>query len=168
MEIIFLLYFVSHIVITVLFDSQLVLPAWIYPTALLDMTVTYSKTFKDPFVLDPPAWYKSFVYCELLLQFPFFFVATYAFWKGKCRWIRIPAIIYGAHVATTLIPILFHTLATDFSSAEREQAGPVTTSELLWLCAIYMPYLIVPLLLIGHMLMSADYVPVSRSSLKQH
>jgi len=44
--------------------------------------VTYSETFKDPFLLDPPAWFQSFVLCELLLQFPFFFVATYAFWKG--------------------------------------------------------------------------------------
>jgi len=33
-EIVFLLYFVSHIFITVLFDSQLLLPAWLYPTAV--------------------------------------------------------------------------------------------------------------------------------------
>jgi len=33
-EIIFLLYFISHIFITVLFDSQLVLPTWIYPVAV--------------------------------------------------------------------------------------------------------------------------------------
>jgi len=52
---------------------------------LLNMTVTYSKTFKDPFLLDPPAWFQSFIYCELLLQFPFFFVASYAFWKGTER-----------------------------------------------------------------------------------
>lgn len=49
---------------------------------LHELMVTYSETFKDPFLLDPPAWFQSFVLCELLLQFPFFFVATYAFWKG--------------------------------------------------------------------------------------
>ena len=50
---------------------------------LRELTVTYSKRFKDPFVLDPPTWFRSFIYCELLLQFPFFFVASYAFWKGS-------------------------------------------------------------------------------------
>jgi len=49
---------------------------------LHEMLVSYSNMFKDPFVLTPPAWYKSFVICELVLQFPFFFAASYAFWKG--------------------------------------------------------------------------------------
>jgi len=34
MDIIFFLYFVSHIFITMLFDSQLLLPSWIYPTSV--------------------------------------------------------------------------------------------------------------------------------------
>ena len=46
------------------------------------MVLTFCKTFKDPFLLDPPPWFLSFVWCEILLQFPFFFVASYAFWKG--------------------------------------------------------------------------------------
>jgi len=61
---------------------------------LRELVVTYSKTFKDPFMLDPPAWFQSFVYCELLLQFPFFFVASYAFWKGCIqRYVVLPASI---------------------------------------------------------------------------
>ena len=31
---------------------------------------------------DPPIWFKSFCVCELVVQFPFFFVGAYAFWKG--------------------------------------------------------------------------------------
>ena len=47
-EIIFLLYFVSHIFITVLFDSQLLLPKWLYPTAVsfysrTAVTIDYSQ-----------------------------------------------------------------------------------------------------------------------------
>ena len=34
MDMIFFLYFVSHIFITMLLDSQLLLPSWIYPTAV--------------------------------------------------------------------------------------------------------------------------------------
>ena len=43
----------------------------------------YGHKFKDPMMLDPPAWFKSFCICELFLQFPFFFVAVAAFMKGK-------------------------------------------------------------------------------------
>ena len=48
-----------------------------------DVVAWYSVSFKDPLILNPPAWYTSFVLCEMFLQLPFFFVATYAFWKGK-------------------------------------------------------------------------------------
>jgi hypothetical protein len=81
--------------------------------------------------------------CEALTQLPFFFVATYALLKreslglfaffcvarsnalidmhlavcatfaGK-NWIRVPFIIYGAHVATTVIPML-----AEFAAAEQ-------------------------------------------------
>jgi len=60
---------------------------------LREMVVIYSKAFKDPFVLHPPAWFQAFVYCELFLQFPFFFVASYAFWKGKVFSILLAGII---------------------------------------------------------------------------
>jgi len=49
---------------------------------LSEMVVTYIKTFKDPFLLHLPLWFQSFMWCEIVLQFPFFFVASYAFWKG--------------------------------------------------------------------------------------
>lgn len=51
-------------------------------TQLLDVKDNYCEHFKDVLMADPPPWFKSFCWCELLLQFPFFFVATYALWKG--------------------------------------------------------------------------------------
>ena len=42
----------------------------------------YIREFRDAMMADPPAWFKSFVFCELLVQFPFFFPAAYAFYKG--------------------------------------------------------------------------------------
>ncbi|KAJ0063998.1 hypothetical protein NL108_015730, partial [Boleophthalmus pectinirostris] len=41
----------------------------------------YSSEFKDPMVVDPPHWFKSFIFCEALVQLPFFPVAAYAFLK---------------------------------------------------------------------------------------
>lgn len=65
---------------------------------LRELVVTYSKTFKDPFLVNPPPWFESFVYCEVLLQFPFFFVASYAFWKGNITLNVV--ILYESHTVT--------------------------------------------------------------------
>jgi len=82
---------------------------------------------------------------------------------GGCRWIRLPAIIYGTHVSTTLIPILYHIMTADFSSQLVDDNAAVTVSGRLALASVYAPYLIVPLMLVYHMLTSPQYV----SSLKQ-
>ncbi|KFV53910.1 Transmembrane protein 97, partial [Tyto alba] len=62
---------------------------------LAELLQWYAATFRDPLMLQPPAWFKAFMYCEAFLQMPFFLVAVYAFLKGGCRWIRTPAIIYS-------------------------------------------------------------------------
>lgn len=80
---------------------------------------------------DTPIWFMSFVWAENLVQLPFFFVATYAYLK-KANWIRIPAIIYGSHVATTLVAILADIIHGQHNAP---------------LAAIYSPYLVVPVLL---------------------
>ncbi|KAJ0022499.1 hypothetical protein NQD34_009989 [Periophthalmus magnuspinnatus] len=126
LEIIFFLYFASHVPITLLIDLQALLPARLYPEQLRDVLLWYGSEFKDPMVLDPPLWFKSFIFCEALVQLPFFPVAAYAFLKGGCRWIRTPAIVYSTHTATTLIPILAHILFSTFPS--EPFPGPQTQS----------------------------------------
>ena len=80
-------------------------------------------------------WFKALIYGELSLQLPFFFVAAYAF-AARRNWIRIPALAYGVHTATTLMPI-FAELA----------ASPEVPSEAarLQLYALYAPYFLLPL-----------------------
>ena len=86
-----------------------------------------------------PVWFASFTVCEVFLQFPFFFAACYAFIAGS-NWIRIPAIIYAAHVMTTLVPIM---AAFIFDPAYLNH-NPV-------LLATYAVYFIIPLLLLLNM-----------------
>lgn len=43
----------------------------------------YAAEFKDPMMMDPPVWFRSFVFCEALVQLPFFPIAAYAFMKGQ-------------------------------------------------------------------------------------
>ncbi|TKS81501.1 Transmembrane protein 97 [Collichthys lucidus] len=161
LEIIFFLYFASHIPITLFIDLQALLPAHVYPQQLRDVLQWYAEAFKDPMVVDPPEWFKSFIFCEALVQLPFFPVATYAFLKGGCKWIRTPAIIYSVHVATTLLPIIGHILFSQFPV--EPHPGPQTMKERWLLVSIYAPYLLVPLMLLLTMLMSSKYNSTSKS-----
>ncbi|XP_021495448.1 sigma intracellular receptor 2 [Meriones unguiculatus] len=152
------LYFVSHIPITMFIDLQAVLPSELYPKEVSRLLKWYSREFKDPLIQDPPAWFKSFLFCELVFQLPFFPIAAYAFIKGNCRWIRIPAIMYAVHTITTLIPILYTFLLEDFSKAVGfKELRPETFHERLTLIGIYAPYLIIPLILLLFMLRNPYY-----------
>ncbi|CAK6970341.1 sigma intracellular receptor 2 [Scomber scombrus] len=161
LEIIFFFYFASHIPITLFIDLQALLPGHVYPQPLKDLLKWYAAEFKDPMMLAPPEWFKSFIFCEALLQTPFFPIAAYAFLKGGCKWIRTPAIVYSTHVATTLVPILAHVLFYQFP--EEPHPGPQTPQERWLLVSIYAPYLLIPVLILLTMLMSSTYNPTSKS-----
>ncbi|XP_068271729.1 sigma intracellular receptor 2 [Nyctibius grandis] len=154
-ERLFALYFLSHVPVTLLIDLQPLLPAGLHPQGLVELLSWYAATFRDPMMLQPPEWFKAFIYCEAFLQMPFFPVAAYAFLKGGCRWIRTPAIIYSTHVATTLVAILAHILFHDFSGSEH--LGPQTQRERLVLLSVYAPYLLIPLLILFTMLYNPHY-----------
>lgn len=81
--------------------------------------------------------------------------------SGGCKWIRTPAIVYSAHVATTLVPILGHILFYQFPVGPHP--GPQTLQERMLLVSIYAPYLLVPLLLLFTMLLSSTYNSPSKS-----
>uniref|UniRef100_A0A2R9BDB0 EXPERA domain-containing protein n=1 Tax=Pan paniscus TaxID=9597 RepID=A0A2R9BDB0_PANPA len=149
------LYFLSHIPITLFVDLQAVLPRELYPVEFRNLLKWYAKEFKDPLLQEPPAWFKSFLFCELVFQLPFFPIATYAFLKGSCKWIRTPAIIYSVHTMTTLIPILSTFLFEDFSKASGFKGQrPETLHERLTLVSVYAPYLLIPFVLLIFMLRS--------------
>ncbi|NXA50896.1 SGMR2 protein, partial [Nothocercus julius] len=165
LECLFALYFLSHIPITLMIDLQPLLPAaGIYPESLTELLQWYAVTFRDPMMMQPPEWFKSFIFCEAFLQLPFFPIAAYAFLKGGCKWIRTPAIIYSSHVATTLLAILAHILFHDFSTSEH--SGPQTQRERLILLSIYAPYLLIPLLILFTMLFSRQYNHVEKRKKK--
>uniref|UniRef100_A0A8C6D4C5 Transmembrane protein 97 n=1 Tax=Moschus moschiferus TaxID=68415 RepID=A0A8C6D4C5_MOSMO len=151
-------YFLSHIPITLLMDLQGVLPRDLYPVELRNLQQWYIEEFKDPLLQNPPVWFKSFLFCELVFQLPFFPIAAYAFFKGGCKWIRTPAIIYSVHTMTTLIPILSTLLLDDFSKASRFRGqGPQTFQERLFLLSVYIPYFLIPLVLLLFMVRNPYY-----------
>ena len=129
---VFLIYFVSHIPITLSIDLQALFGSY-YPQVLRDVFQWYVVKFNDVVMANPQPWLKSFIYAELFFQLPFFFVVTYGIIFKK-NWIRIPSIVYGAHVSTTVFPILL----------EVAMSSKMSFDEKMTLIPIYSPYLIIP------------------------
>lgn len=134
-----LIYFITHIPITLMVDLQVLFHPY-YPKTLQDVFIWYGKTYQDHVLTDRGFWFQSFIVAELFLQLPFFFVAVYGLLNEK-NWIRIPSIFYGVHVATTVWPIM----------AETVFAGRNSTKEILILSGFYLPYFFIPLILAVYM-----------------
>lgn len=160
---VYLVYFVTHIPVTIIVDMQ-ALVGHLYPRFMQQVIDWYITNFKgtivcpytplyhrlDPLFIHKPAWFRGMVLCEALFQFPFFFYVVHGFIHRNDA-IRIPCIIYGAHVATTVVPILAETLeSTEIRDQERRT-----------LLAFYTPYLLIPLSLMIYM--AAYSSPFSRS-----
>mmetsp|Transcript_4742 Transcript_4742/g.8946 ORF Transcript_4742/g.8946 Transcript_4742/m.8946 type:complete len:168 (+) Transcript_4742:1-504(+) len=142
---VFLAYFISHVPITLFIDLQ---GNWgpQYPAMLQQVNTWYCETYGDFLMADPPIWFRSFIMGEAFFQFPFFFVATYGLLYRK-QWIRIPSIIYGSHVVTTLQPIMYTFYLADNSDGRMNK---------LALFGFYMPYLMVPLILTLYMSLNPE------------
>ncbi|KAK3696012.1 hypothetical protein RRG08_000797 [Elysia crispata] len=157
LDILFFFYFFTHIPIAVFFDAQSVFPSHFFPRQLVTVREWYCKSYRDAMMADPPSWFQSLVMCEMFVQLPFFFVASYGFFKGAkaCKWLRWPCVVYGTHVATTLIPIIAHVLLHDFSSGK--VPGPRNLQERLTLLSFYSPYFVIPVILVVDSLFSNAY-----------
>jgi hypothetical protein len=68
----FLVFFASHIPITLIMDGQAVLPSSLYPSSLQQLYAWYCVTFDDTLMMEKPLWLKSMICCELIFQVPFF------------------------------------------------------------------------------------------------
>lgn len=142
----FLSFFASHIFATVMIDGQAVLPSTFFPLALQDLLTWYARTMKDPLMSNPQEilWFQSLVCCELLFQLPFFFWACSMLSNTELKHypesFKCACIAYGAHTATTMVPIL----ATIVTNHEAASLG-----ERAMLSSVYLPYLIFPLALLG-------------------
>jgi hypothetical protein len=153
LRITFLGYFITHIPITLCLDLQ-VLFGQHYPPNLQQLFSWYTSTYKDQLLIHKPAWLQSFIWAELLFQLPFFFVATYGLLFKK-NWVRIPSIIYGVHVATTVWPIIADLIDNKVNSQEEKYV----------LFSFYAPYFIIPALLAGYMALNPQ--PFGAKALKK-
>lgn len=140
-RVVFMWFFVSHCFITFCIDGQALFPTKWYPTALTDLLAWEVSTFNDPLMGSTTnlLWFRSLVACEFLFQLPFFFTAIHFMSQRKGTtypdWFRCACIAYGAHTATTMVPIIA-ALATNPKAGLQSK---IVISEM------YLPYAIFPL-----------------------
>ncbi|CAO3654226.1 unnamed protein product [Mucor hiemalis] len=141
LDLIYFIYFATHIPVTLSIDFQVFYPPHLVPQALSDALKFYIDTYKDPFMgsSTPVYWFLSFICCELIVQLPFFFIACVGLVKDS-KYIRLPLAIYGAHVATTVLPSLAEVLLNPNLKLDQ--------TERLTLSAFYAPYFLLPLIMI--------------------
>jgi hypothetical protein len=136
-DFVILTYFTTHIPATLIIDAQAALPSLgiQHPQFAVDLLNWYCQQYADPCMCSRPPWFVAIVCFELLFQLPFFFVVLWA-WPKRASWLRIPMICYGAHTATTLVPIFGELFS-----------APLQQHQLIVLCGFYLPYFCIPLAL---------------------
>jgi len=165
-------YLLLHIPITLFIDSQglflsasaiaagqslfpflppreAVLPGW-----AIDTLQWYLGWTNDPIMRHPPHWFQAIIAAEVVFQLPFFFVAVYAF-LTRANWIKTPVLLYGAHVPTTVFPLLGTFLAPD---------APLTPEQLRYLLALYVPFILMPLLLVWRVTATPAVFPAASAA----
>jgi len=157
----FLLFFLTHIPITMMIDAQAFIPQRFFASPIRELFKWYCFRFKDSLMTAPhDVWIQAVIACECFLQIPFFFYAVYALWSpdkidGRGNF-RSACLIYGSHTATTLVPIL--------ACISQDQATIFLEKVVLLL--FYFPYLIFPLWLVFIASVSEDIFGVEISGLK--
>ena len=169
-------FFLTHIPITLMIDGQAIFASY-YPQILRHFVQDiYAENFGDILMSGRqqpngyPIWFQSIVLFEILFQLPFFFVSVHiiggsghnnngndhnnknnqeGFTTTYPEWFRMACIVYGSHVATTLVPI-FGT----FVCANEDE---MTTIQKIIIVSVYLPYLIFPLWLLCHATGLVDY-----------
>jgi hypothetical protein len=143
---IFGFFFFNAVFITYFFDLEQVVipntahftyPVW-PPHFLVDAAHWFGRNF-DPLLYARPVWWRATIWIDILLFGPFYFVAMYAFAKGK-KWIRLPSIIYSSIMLTNVSIIL-----------SEEIWGPHATPHLLAVLGANASWIIFPIIIIWRM-----------------
>lgn len=136
----YLVYLLIHIPITILIDSNIVVPieyAFEISKKILNFHI---ETNHDFLLRERPIWFQIFGLIELVFQLPLFFYCSYHIYLQKSKTYYIYMIIYGFNAAFTTFVCLGVTYF------EGHLYG-LTPSQVFNLIAIYVPYLLIPLLI---------------------
>mmetsp|Transcript_11179 Transcript_11179/g.21641 ORF Transcript_11179/g.21641 Transcript_11179/m.21641 type:complete len:181 (-) Transcript_11179:122-664(-) len=121
----------------VFMDAQSVLPVDWFPFFFRELVEHHAQTNHDPLVGAPEKhrWFQHLVYAELFFQVPVIVLLLFLLLRCKDKAARKVALVFSAHIATTMIPVLGFLLEADSFPSEGDRRR---------LIAIYLPFLLVP------------------------
>jgi len=137
LDLLFVVYFIIHLPITLGIDLQILTGPSYHPSFLVDMLRNWGRDYDDVLSVTRPMFYQAFVAFELIFHVPFFIVASWAFIVGA-EWIRPWCLVYGVQVATTLLSIMPESWVQSSAKIETKLA----------LQAVLSIWLLIPLLLV--------------------
>ena len=136
----YIAYFLIHIPITLIIDSCIIIPEeqrFQFQKQFLEFHISSNKDF---LLVSLPLWLKVFGLFELFVQLPFFAIGAYMLMK-QIKQVYPCMLIYGFNASFTTLVCLVHILC------DYERFG-LTTSESYKLAALYIPYLVIPLVML--------------------
>lgn len=137
----YLVYFLLHIPITVLIDSNIVVPDEHRLAISKSILEFHISTNNDILLINNPLWFKLFGLVELVFQLPLFFYCSLLLYKQVSKSYYVYMIIYGFNASFTTFVCLgyiyFEGIASNMSNF-----------EIYNLLAIYSPYLFIPLVML--------------------
>eukprot|EP00871_Galdieria_phlegrea_P001058 jgi/Galph1/1953/GphlegSOOS_G637.1 len=112
----------------------------------------------DPLLGQPPLWFRAMTWFEVTV-YPIFCAAfCYAIYKGltKCRWVRIPAIVFASMVGYSFLFIVAEYVF-----------GPWKCPAPILFTSVYVPYFILPILFAYRTYHPAKVVGRKKGSVKE-
>ena len=133
-------YLAMHAALALLIDAQSVLPDLApsvlsaYERAGLTKPVARWVADEGDFLVGSnPLWFRWTVGGEILFQVPVCIALAIGFAKRR-QWVRLPSLLYGTHVLTTMVPIM-GVLCTD--------PRPSVTCKLVYALWVLLPALLI-------------------------
>ncbi|KAF8500516.1 transmembrane protein 6/97 [Gautieria morchelliformis] len=157
LDLIYFTFFLIHIPATLLIDVQALYPQSLVPEFTKKFISFYVSMSGDPLIAGANhfygsdhvfTWFRSFLWLEILFQFPVFVLGARALWKDSPA-IYLLLLVYGASTATTTLPCLTTVLAVPTAEDARAAVTTVavTDAQRLLLLSSYVPFLLVPLIM---------------------
>ncbi|RIB21148.1 transmembrane protein 6/97 [Gigaspora rosea] len=133
LDLVYVIYFISHIIASVLIDTYPLHKSFA-PSVLTSLNQWYIENFNDPFFVKSPTWFISCLYMEALL-IPLMVYLTIGLLKDNSS-VRLPMLIYSAHVSTTTFECLSELFFGDHEELLKNQRN--------LLLSFYFPYFMIP------------------------
>lgn len=141
LDYVYLAFFLIHIPVMLAVDFAGFYPASIRPTFTLQIRDYYIDTYRDRFFIDPPLWFRGFMVLELVYHLPLSLWAIPAILRDDAL-VPLQLLVFALETAVTTLTCTLEMLSWEGYSVEEQSR----------LCALYVPYLALAILMGADML----------------